>query len=127
MRSQSTRVLSFRIVLHVLSDSAILFIALSFEFDISEHLDQQLMSLPSFVLVSADPPRVTLTFGLGIDPSSVSEGTDVYLECAVRAYPEVYKVVWKRNVSKTRKSRVFSLSHHFFLISCPKSCCSSQT
>ena len=48
----------------------------------------------------SDPPKVKLSVGANLDPSDLAEGSDVYLECAVRAHPKAYKVVWVHNVSQ---------------------------
>ena len=47
----------------------------------------------------ADPPRVKLNLGSGIDRNRISEGQDVYMDCEVRANPRIYKVEWIHNVS----------------------------
>jgi len=41
------------------------------------------------------PPMVNLAFGPNINPEMVDEGNDVYLECNIKANPEVYKVLWR--------------------------------
>ena len=47
----------------------------------------------------ADPPEVSLTLGQQIDPVALKEGSDVYLECRVRANPTIFKIEWLHNVS----------------------------
>ena len=47
----------------------------------------------------ADPPKVQLSLGKNIDPLSIAEGNDVYLDCAIKANPRAYKVEWMHNVS----------------------------
>ena len=47
----------------------------------------------------SDPPKVQLTLGKNIDPVSIAEGNDVYLDCAIKANPRAYKVEWIHNVS----------------------------
>lgn len=43
------------------------------------------------------PPQVQVSLGSSINPESVVEGTDVYLECHVKANPVVYEVTWLFN------------------------------
>ena len=51
----------------------------------------------------SDAPRITLSFGASIDHSNIEEGNDVYFECHIEANPSVYKVEWRRNVSRLLK------------------------
>ena len=56
----------------------------------------------SFILIFcliSDPPKVQLTLGKNIDPLSIAEGNDVYLDCSIKANPRAYKVEWMHNVS----------------------------
>lgn len=39
-------------------------------------------------------PQLTLALGANINRDTIKEGTDVYLECHVRANPWVYEVTW---------------------------------
>ena len=53
----------------------------------------------------SDAPKVRLTFGANLNPHNIAEGNDVYFECAIKANPEVYKVVWLHNVSFPKTNR----------------------
>ena len=46
----------------------------------------------------SDPPKVRLSLGSSINPESISEGNDVYMDCEIRANPKAYKVEWSHNV-----------------------------
>lgn len=39
-----------------------------------------------------------------MNPVDIEEGDDVYFECKIDANPTAYKVVWKHNVSGSRRS-----------------------
>ena len=39
-----------------------------------------------------------LSLGSSINPESISEGNDVYMDCEIRANPKAYKVEWSHNV-----------------------------
>ncbi|KAJ1528326.1 hypothetical protein ONE63_006747 [Megalurothrips usitatus] len=39
-------------------------------------------------------PLVSIKMGSTLNPDEIKEGTDVYFECAVKANPKVYKLVW---------------------------------
>jgi hypothetical protein len=54
---------------------------------------------PDFVFRLPDPPKVQLSIGKNIDPMTIAEGNDVYLDCAIKANPRAYKVEWLHNVS----------------------------
>ena len=60
-------------------------------------------AIPCNVIIAcfffSDPPKVQLTLGKNIDPVSIAEGNDVYLDCAIKANPRAYKVEWIHNVS----------------------------
>ncbi|XP_043227543.1 nephrin-like [Amphibalanus amphitrite] len=43
------------------------------------------------------PPEVRLTLGPQIDPMALREGSDVYLECRVKANPTIFKIEWLHN------------------------------
>ena len=45
-------------------------------------------------------PRITLSFGANIDQTNLVAGNDVYLECHIEANPDVYKVEWRKDVSR---------------------------
>lgn len=47
----------------------------------------------------ADAPIVALTLGAPLDPQSLIKGSDVYLECDIKANPAVKRVEWFHNVS----------------------------
>ena len=49
---------------------------------------------PSNRLKTTDVPQLTLALGANINKDAIKEGTDVYLECHVRANPWVYEVTW---------------------------------
>lgn len=52
----------------------------------------------------ADPPKASLSLGRSIDPSRISEGSDVYLDCEIRSHPKAYKVEWRHEVSSAESS-----------------------
>ena len=58
------------------------------------------LNTKEFLLVAffADPPKVRLSLGSSINPESISEGNDVYMDCEIRANPKAYKVEWSHNV-----------------------------
>lgn len=54
----------------------------------------------SFVL---DVPILKLALGINMNPAYIEEGHDVYFECKIDANPPAYKVIWKHNVSCSRR------------------------
>ncbi|CAG2115294.1 unnamed protein product, partial [Medioppia subpectinata] len=40
------------------------------------------------------PPQITLSFGANIQKESIREGSDIYLECHIRANPWIKEVLW---------------------------------
>ena len=56
----------------------------------------------------SDPPKVRLSLGSSINPESISEGNDVYMDCEIRANPKAYKVEWSHNV---RNKNIFTNRH----------------
>lgn len=44
--------------------------------------------------MEADVPQLNLVLGANINPNSMIEGSDVYIECHIRANPVVYEVTW---------------------------------
>lgn len=65
---------------------------------LSRKLTVSLLSLFFWFLVllsfQTDVPQLTLALGASINRDSIKEGSDVYLECHVRANPWVYEVTW---------------------------------
>lgn len=51
---------------------------------------------------SADTPETKIVLGTSLKPDSIKEGMDVYFDCVINAYPHVYKVEWRKNVSVAR-------------------------
>lgn len=47
----------------------------------------------------ADAPIVILNLGAPLDANNLLKGSDVYLECDVRANPSITRVEWYHNVS----------------------------
>jgi len=43
------------------------------------------------------PPIVSLRLGLELGSDALDEGQDVYLECKIKANPEIYKIQWSHN------------------------------
>lgn len=46
----------------------------------------------------ADAPIVSLSLGQPLDPQKLMDGSDVYLECDVKANPPTKKVEWFHSV-----------------------------
>lgn len=46
-----------------------------------------------------DAPIVSLSLGAPLDPNNLMKGSDVYLECDIKANPSVKKVEWFHDVS----------------------------
>jgi hypothetical protein len=42
---------------------------------------------------------VSLKLGLELESQTLEEGSDIYLDCSIRANPPYYKIVWLHNVS----------------------------
>ena len=42
---------------------------------------------------------VTLKLGLELESQTLEEGSDIYLECDIKANPQHYKILWQHNVS----------------------------
>lgn len=51
----------------------------------------------------SDVPLLKLALGINMNPVDIEEGDDVYFECKIDANPTAYKVVWKHNVSCSRR------------------------
>lgn len=62
----------------------------------------------------ADAPIVALTLGAPLDPHSLIKGSDVYLECDIKANPAVKRVEWFHNVS----ARKFNTFFYFVSVFC---------
>lgn len=41
-----------------------------------------------------DVPQLSLAFGANINKDTIKEGSDVYMDCHVKANPWVYEVTW---------------------------------
>lgn len=49
-------------------------------------------------LFISDAPKVFLSLGAPLDPSNLIKGSDVYLECDIKANPPAQRVEWFHNV-----------------------------
>jgi len=56
----------------------------------------------------ADAPIVNLNLGAPLDPDNLLKGTDVYLECDVKANPSITRVEWYHSVSKPKNLNLFT-------------------
>lgn len=52
------------------------------------------LTVVSFFLPGAVAPQLRISYGANIGRDSIREGSDVYLECRVRANPPVKEVFW---------------------------------
>lgn len=52
-----------------------------------------------FLFFYLDAPIVSLSLGAPLDPNNLMKGSDVYLECDIKANPSVKKVEWFHDVS----------------------------
>ena len=46
----------------------------------------------------SDAPIMSLRLGLQLGSEALDKGQDVYLECKIKANPEIYKIQWRHNV-----------------------------
>ncbi|KOB69998.1 Kin of IRRE-like protein 3 [Operophtera brumata] len=63
-------------------------------------------------------PIVVLKLGSKLNPEDIEEGDDVYFECAVRANPPAYKVVWEHNgqpMTHNQRAGIIAGSAHLAL------------
>lgn len=51
------------------------------------------------VFFFTDAPLVSLSLGAPLDPYNLMKGSDVYLECDIKANPAAKRVEWFQNVS----------------------------
>lgn len=51
-------------------------------------------------MISTDAPIVSLSLGAPLDPNNLLKGSDVFLDCEVRANPAITKIEWYHNVSR---------------------------
>lgn len=51
------------------------------------------------LLLFTDAPLVSLSLGAPLDPYNLMKGSDVYLECDIKANPAAKRVEWFQNVS----------------------------
>ena len=49
-----------------------------------------------------------LEFGKNLDTKNIKEGDDAYFECHVEARPEITKIQWMHNVSKTPRKSIIT-------------------
>lgn len=55
-----------------------------------------------FLMISTDAPIVSLSLGAPLDPNNLLKGSDVFLDCEVRANPAITKIEWYHNVSRNK-------------------------
>ncbi|CAH2092461.1 unnamed protein product [Euphydryas editha] len=63
-------------------------------------------------------PIVELKLGSTLNPNDIEEGDDVYFDCAVKANPPAYKVVWEHNgqvMTHNQRAGVIAGSAHLAL------------
>lgn len=53
------------------------------------------------VIYFSDLPIVKLEFGKSLNTEDIKEGDDAYFECHIEARPEITKIQWFHNVSRT--------------------------
>lgn len=53
-------------------------------------------------MISTDAPIVSLSLGAPLDPNNLLKGSDVFLDCEVRANPAITKIEWYHNVSRNK-------------------------
>ena len=61
-----------------------------------------------FLVCFSDIPKVHLEFGKNLDAKNIKEGDDAYFECHVEAIPEITKIQWMHNVSKTPRKSIIT-------------------
>ena len=61
-----------------------------------------------FIWYFSDIPKVHLEFGKNLDTKNIKEGDDAYFECHVEARPEITKIQWMHNVSKTPRKSIIT-------------------
>lgn len=49
--------------------------------------------------IEIDPPRTSIELGRRVSAEEIREGSDIYLECHVRANPPIHRLVWIHNVN----------------------------
>lgn len=51
------------------------------------------------ILISTDPPLVSLRLGSTLIVDDIKEGDDLYMECQIQANPKFSKMYWMHDVS----------------------------
>lgn len=59
-----------------------------------------------------DAPQLRISYGTNIARDAIREGSDVYLECAVRANPAIKEVVWLHEGRPMHTSLGHNHHHH---------------
>ncbi|KNC28310.1 hypothetical protein FF38_05180 [Lucilia cuprina] len=70
----------------------------------------------SRVLNVTHAPIVSLSLGAPLDPNNLLKGSDVYLECEVKANPGITKVEWYHNDKQLHSSRGIIISNQTLVL-----------